>query len=186
MKHLRRNLLLLVASIALGSSSMNYGAYAQQTTLQPIENLGVFDSRGTRVGNVIGFVGDYPSVSVNIAGKLVILQVRGTKFFGAGLQLGSGNLGLVFESTTCSGTPFVSGEFVEELVSPITIVNNKKLYSVDGSSRTILAASALNDDDPNCIQIGPEQMTATPLRFLLDLATRFQPPFKLAQGPASP
>ena len=68
MKKLQRNILLFVASIALGSSLMSYKAYAQANTpVQPVERLAVFDSQGKRVGNVIGMTGSGPEVLPVIA-----------------------------------------------------------------------------------------------------------------------
>ena len=113
MKKLQRNILLLVASIVLGTSLMSYKVYAQGLQgLQPVQGLAVFDSKGTRVGNVLGFDGDF--VTTNTAAVVAftfdstLIVVRVTRDF---LE-GPVNPGLVsplsFESTNCSGTPFAN------------------------------------------------------------------------------
>ena len=201
MKKWRRSILLLVALLALGSSLMKPEAYAQnndsQGSVQPVQGLAIFDATSRRIGNVIAVstptVGGepLPIIALRVDTSLFTLAVStatsdaGPQFFGASHVLGTDSLqGVYFESANCSGTPFAPVDLLDlrsPTLVPQNLVSHNRLYLLDGTERTILARSVLGDDPSNsCAELDPAQeLTATPIRFLIDLGARFQPPFTL-------
>jgi len=190
MKKLQRNILLLVL-LALGSSLMTYKVYAQTSTVQPVQGLEVFDSKGKRVGNVLGFhPSRLPVVSCSVGGRLVILAADSDRFTANPNIVGSlETFNLFFESVNCSGTPFV-GFDTSTVISlvPITVLyvtgGAGKLYVPDGLAQTITVKSFTSGTD--CIEADGPIPDATPVRLILDLATQFQPPFRLGQSAGTP
>ena len=148
--------------------------------LQTIQTLTVFDANGKRVGNVITLFGTYASVAFRIRGEIVVLGVSSVQFEGTN-GLAERNSSLTFESANCTGMPFYprSNPFPPGL-APFHILDGSKLYTVDGPPRTAIIRSTGSTSFPGvCGPIGSFQATQLPLRFLIDLATQFQPPFTL-------
>ncbi|OFW39298.1 MAG: hypothetical protein A3J28_17635 [Acidobacteria bacterium RIFCSPLOWO2_12_FULL_60_22] len=182
MKKLRSGSLLAVVSIFLGCGFLSYETHAQNN-LQPVERVTVYDANAKRVGVVLGFhpgagLG-IPIIAFRVDGRLATLLVEPHRFFGFGATGSAGNL--LFESANCAGTPFLSGA-----PSPSLAVNNvldgTKLYANEyPTQRTIIVRSQGSTSQSNvpCEPVNPFQVVASPLRFLIDLGTQFQPPFTL-------
>jgi len=186
MRYCRRKILLSVASIALGTSLMSYKAYAQANVpLQTTERLQVFDSNGKRVGNVLGFAGDpsssvIPVIAFYVDKILVPLGVIREMFVPVGRLVGSDSRTLVSESTTCSGSLFAVTSDLPTLADR-NFLYVQRVYTATGPAGTVIAKSS-PESDGICSTFPPIQLTAVPVRLLVDLSTQFKPPYELAES----
>ncbi len=94
----------------------------------------------------------------------------------------AGPTGIQFESTNCSGTPWVVFEKVSEssLLTPVTMIDNK-LYVPDpeGVGQVVILRSILFFGT-DCIEEMPSRpLFLTPHRLLIDLRAEFPPPYTL-------
>ena len=187
MKKLRQNLLLAVLCGLIGSSFTGYKAYGQnkksQGALQPVQGLTVFDAKGQRIGTVLGFgsaSGSFPTIAFRVEGRLVILNVEQHKIRGGEFTREVSSF--YFESPNCTGPAFGSPGTPDATVAPIQVLDGTKLYVVDGPPTTIFVRSQGSTSSPSnpCVTIDPPfQTVGKPVRFLIDLADHFQPPFTL-------
>ena len=192
MKNLRENFLLAALSVLLGFSFTGYKAYAQnkdnQDALQPVQGLTVFDAKGKRVGNVLGFTldtggfwGGAATVALRVGGELVILYVTPDGFTGSEHGFTKNMNPLYFESSGCTGAASMNPQTVNPALAPPHILHGTKLYAFDGPPRTVIVGSLGYSDirDNPCQPVNPHEILAQPLRFLIDLGTQFQPPFTM-------
>jgi len=156
----------------------------------PIEQLAVYDSDGRRVGPVAGgedAIGGFePLVSFNVEGVPFMLFV-----FRDGL---ASNTNVVWESTDCSGEPFISLEIGHSAPSSLPIVAvavpGSTVYVENGTALTVtlrsLSTGPLNlpantpPFPPTCFPVEPNpvvKLRAVPARPLIDMSTNFKPPF---------
>ncbi|OFV90947.1 MAG: hypothetical protein A3H28_03510 [Acidobacteria bacterium RIFCSPLOWO2_02_FULL_61_28] len=190
----RKSLLLAALTFFLGCSFLSPGGKAEEKTIQPVQNLTIFDGGGKRVGTVLGFnfestgglqgfvQGGDATVAMRIAGELVILYVRLDRFIGKeqGFTLDYTNATLRFESSNCAGTPYIPAPNVPPTppLAPLHVLNGTRLYALGGPPRSIVLRSI--EQNSSCSPVNPvESVQEQPLRFLIDLSTQFQPPFTM-------
>jgi len=177
----------LFAFVFLFSASI---ARAQNSPPQPVEKLTVVDSNGKLVGNVLGygnqFVGLPASfgVALRVQDKLLLVSVSKLLFVGTGL--GTWSPVVFFESTDCSGTRYVRQVEIQEdegIVTPLSIVAENKVYSLDGSPTTLHLHSLLSINvfpwQWGCVPDIDEEWEVTALREVTDLNNFFTPPFSI-------
>lgn len=163
-------------------------AFAQST--HSPQQLAVYDSNGKRVGAVVG--GEYtfgsflPMVPFKVQGVPMMLLVFQDSF--------AGHDAPVWESTDCSGNPFIPSGTPGYVLSPSSLplavvgVPGNTVYVQDGAARSIVVRSSstlpLNAPfgrpglPPQCEPWNaPSPRTVVPARALVDLNTQFNPPF---------
>lgn len=147
--------------------------------VQPVDRLTVVDAKGKRVGNALGFDGSLPSIAFRIERSLVLLTVNYNRFEGNRFTLRTSDL--LFESTNCTGTPYLAGEGAYEPDLPHHVLLFTKLFAPDGDRRRVVIRSQgiPNGSGGTCRPYVLEYPAALPLRFVIDLANEFQPPFTL-------
>lgn len=166
---------LLLTALILGATLFRPSKAGAQLGLQPAEQLSIFDGQGKRVGNVIGLTPFLPLVGFKVAGIMVVLSVDSMRFSAAGGAGGTAEIGLLFQSADCPGTPFSEalgtiGPF------PFVLLNGSKLYTLSGSPETIFVNSSFSGS--TCAPLQGETIAA-PVRFVADLSAQFQPPFRV-------
>src|SRR5262245_3062020 len=183
--------LILISVLAVAVSV----AYTQET-LKPVDSLIVVDSTGKRVGDVVSWNNKVPGVAFQLNNFLFLLYVAQHRFFGTGyVQLGDT---LYFESTDCSGTPFLLAEPLlnpsakEANLTPVPVVAvnlpGNTLYIPDENApvnRTM--KSVLDPFTPQgsytapgtCSSVNSLQISSLRAKPSIDLDTLFTPPFKL-------
>src|SRR5262245_13927094 len=134
--------------------------------------LAVFDSIGTRVGDMIGWG---PIVALEIEGTTYVLSVGRN-------SLSSGSGTLFFTSTDCSDTPYVDFNLVPApgtAFVPFSAVVNNVLYVLANAEHVVvLIKSKVDSGESTCVtpfNFGPVAMY--PFAPLLDLTTLFVAPF---------
>ncbi len=160
--------------------------------LQPTQQLTVYDADGRKVGPIAGAEWTFgvllPLVSLKIDGVPMMLFVFRDSFVG--------HVSVVWESTNCSGTPFLpTGD--EDFVmskSPLPFVGvgvpGNTVYVEDSTVNMITVRSystmPLNGPrdrpalPPRCEQASaPFTRRSLPAKALLDLNTQFKPPFSV-------
>ena len=178
-KKLRKRFLLSsLCALLLGCSLAGYKAYGNdKDPIQPAQNLTIFDSKGKKVGNFLGFSSGAAIVAFRVNAELVVLYIHTFGYADGGFLMR--NSDLYFESSNCTGTPFNSSGGLVGL-APFHILDGTKVYSLDGPLKTIIPKSRGSTSYPDtCQPVDPGPTNATPLRFLIDLGTQFQPPFTL-------
>ena len=171
--------------ILLGSLTMAMIASAEspQQGLQPVQNRTVIDGIGKRVGMLLGWAGStaVPTVAFKFRGRLVFLGIEPHKLSGGFLTAEYTNL--MFESANCTGTAFVPFGTVNMSLAARNLLDGTKLYAYDfaGPAQNIIVRSSGSTSDPSnpCQSVASSQANGLPLRFLVDLADEFQPPFTL-------
>ena len=150
--------------------------------------LAVFDAKGDMVGNVVGLATPVtPLQSVVVALKVgkrktvFALQVFRDRF--------EGNVPtLLFESPTCSGTPLLISADQAKTLTPVVAVASpgSTVYLADpeATPRTITVGSEQAADGTCTTPTGPDgapvtQANAVPALPVIDLNTRFTPPFSV-------
>ena len=148
-------------------------AHTQNTGLQSVNQLTVIDAYGKRVGTVLSAetsVFDNPLwVALKVGGVSFLIGVKRNAFIGT--------LGLVFESTNCSGTAFMQS--LPELVLPYSAIRDQTVYLPDPQStpRSVNFRSVLSDrHSPNCFQ-NSGTILAIPTITVIELRREFTPPF---------
>jgi len=172
---------VIVLSLLLGLGLAHQNGFAgEKSTTQPVQSLSVFDSNGKRVGSVLGFAGsnELPTVGLRVDGRLIVLKVERDKFSQSGFTAEYSTL--YFESSNCTGTPFIPGT-AAPLPAPFNILDGTKLYAFEGPQRDLIIRSTGSTSLPNipCEPVNSVPGFMQPLRFLTDLAEHFQPPFTL-------
>ena len=187
MKTSQKNLLLTLIVLLL-TSGLVWGGEAKDK-VKPVDGFTILDSRGRKVGSVLGFWpiaqdhawGGPATVGLLIEGELVVLYVNPDGF--TGLFGGfTRNLGVTFESSNCNGPAFTSPLVIDKALAPPHVLVGTRLYSFDGSPKNTVIASHehFNGMTYICETFSqPESPQMQPLRFLIDLADHFQPPFTL-------
>lgn len=167
-----------VTTIGMLSLLLLTGALAHADKLIPQFFLTVFDGKGNRVGNVISLQSPGAVVAFKMGKHSFALRVFRSGF--------SGTAGSVlFESPDCSGTPFLGFSADEGEVLPAVAVARpgNTLYVADPASfpRTITVQSRIPDlPGSSCTREDPTvAIEAIPAVPLLDLDTRFTPPFSV-------
>jgi len=157
------------------------------------QQLTVYDADGKKVGDVTGAQivwGQFlPQVSFKVEDVPFLLLVFRDGF--------AQNDEVVWESTDCSGTPFVLRELWyggQPLPSPMPIVAvglpGNTVYVEDGPARAITAGSYSTQPEPGLeLPFGPSQcekimrplsgFQTIPARPLINMDTKFKPPFKV-------
>jgi len=162
-------------------------AYAQR--LRSPQQLAVYDADGKKVGVVTGAEHVYgaflPAVPFKVDQVPLFLQVFRDGFVGQSV--------VAWESTDCSGTPFLTvgapGDFRPPSALPLVGVGlpGNTVYVEDGPPRTINVRSystfPLQGPPPwpphRCVLPGitPWTRVSVPARPLIDMNTEFRPPF---------
>lgn len=170
----------LILAGAIGAVTYGQGNEAKITS---ISNVTVVDANNKTVGRVQGAFGDAATLSVGfvVAGvpQPIFLNVNRDKLYGA-----QGNGNVVFESTDCTGTPFLFRGLVatppDRELSPQTavVLPGSTLYVQDVtlSPQEIHAQSILTRTTP-CTAQEMGTFTALPAKKLFDLDGEFTPPF---------
>jgi hypothetical protein len=161
------------------------GAGHAQADLQVQRGLTVFDSKGKPVGNVIGFtstiwteaIGSGPVVALKVNGVLLVVAVEPTRF------VGTQNF-LYFESSDCSGIPFVQAYEPDTRLMPRTAVKGDIIYAETGGPQTINPGSRLPIagavPPPICsTAFIPATLKAIQVVPLIDISAHFTPPFSM-------
>jgi len=161
---------------------VTYGQGNEQK-ITPVSNITVLDANNKVVGRVQSIGGDAAAASIGfvVAGvsQPIILNVNRDRIYGA-----QGNGNVVFESTDCSGTPFLFRGLVvmqpDRELSPQTavVLPGSTLYVQDMnlSPQEIHAQSILTKTTP-CTAQDMGTFTALPAKKILDLDQEFTPPF---------
>jgi hypothetical protein len=163
------------------SFSTAYG----QSQIQPKANLSVFDANGQRVAPVYDttsslLIGGEPVIAIEVDRVLLVLTVLKTHFIGR-------QSGLAFETSDCSGTPFMeTGPVTEALGYPLipgNVVWNNRAYVLQPGelARTITLGSVVwvEPDSAECLPQEPYEITLAPAYQLIDLNQYYVPPFVL-------
>jgi len=151
--------------------------------VQPVDRLTVVDAKGKRVGGVLGFKDSgLPMIALRIERRLVILGVSNIRFEETRFTLRFNEFR--FESANCTGTPYLAGYggFFDDDMAPQYVLHYTKLFAPDGDRRRVVIRSqgpAANVPGTSCRPDTGEWPDALPLRFVIDLANEFQPPFTL-------
>ena len=172
---------LVAASVILASFAFLFStstAYTQ--TIEPVDELRVFDANGNEVGKVLTIEGlEFPLVAFRLDGHLVVLAVLRDSLEGGDF--------LFFESTGCSGTPFLlirNPDAIERLARAATVPPGTTVWvrDPDGAIQTVTVRSQLVPSrfTPSCQNIGPNTTQAVPaLGPLVNLDEVFTPPFSV-------
>ena len=168
--------IIAVAILALSSFLLLFAAppvYAQE--LQPVEELVIVDANGNKVGTVLDSVNDRYTIVMKYGERIfqLFIENNGDDFW---------YFSLFFESTDCSGTPFVSNSFRNKILQIGTIAPpNRTVYlpDLDAAPRVITRMSVIS-----ALSLGecvPSVYTflASPALPVVDLDTVFTPPFSM-------
>jgi hypothetical protein len=157
--------------------------------LQPHPFLRVVDANGRRVGFVIGIDatrGGNPSdvwVAFKVDVHVFTLRLRKNQFLGTLNGFAEGEPGVGFESTDCSGTPFVateaSGESTLLPVSQVAGPGNTVYLQQPGAPSQLIAMQSLLDVRGVCHSDFLRNSRAYPAFPIIDLAPLFTPPFHI-------
>ena len=166
---------VILASFAFLFPFLTSAAYAQ--TIEPVDELRVFDANGNEVGKVLTISGEFSVVAIRVDGHLVKFAVLRDFLEGDFL---------FFESSDCSGAPFLLvrvpegiGDFRAAIVPPGTTVWVERPGNV---VQTITARSQLVPPrfTPSCQNIGPNTIQAVEaLGPLINFDEVFTPPFSV-------
>jgi hypothetical protein len=184
--HLPRVMLLFAASIV----PCNAGVMRAQAlpTLAPtpqvrgVRNLRVFDANKKFVGTVLSVpygAGESATVAIRVRGYIVVFDVDKNGFI-------ADTLGpLLFQSSDCSGTPYVPSTFPAALVQPKAVVGppGKTVYipdpNGDPTQRITIQSDSTGSGDCKPAQCGDPCTGFVPALPLLDLDTVYTPPFSV-------
>ena len=171
----RISLLAGIAVLTINCITFLKSSFAEDNS-QPVQSLAVFDGKNKRVGNVLGF-DHMPMVGIQVGRRLAILTVERDRF--GAISFTAQAPTLLFESANCTGTPFVALTPVadDSLPAPFHLLDNFKLYAFDGPLKSIIVRSFSSGN--RCDPANSVPNSGAPLPFLVDLGTRFQPPFTL-------
>ncbi len=159
------------------SFSTAYG----QSQIQPKANLAVFDANGQRVAPVYDttsslLIGGEPVIALEVDRVLLVLTVLKTHFIGR-------QAALAFETSDCSGTPFMETGPVTDPLIPGNLVWNNRAYVLQPGepARTITLRSVVwvEPDIAECLPQEPYEITLAPAYQLIDLNQHYVPPFVL-------
>lgn len=142
------------------------------------EASGVLDASGKVVGEVVTFESALgPIVALRDAGSAPWLRVRPDRLTADGA--------LNYESSDCSGTPFVDSASITMFTNPSTRLAST---AIAGSSRTLYVAVRFANPrrmqvesfllDEQCY-VTSFETTVVPVRAVLDLTAAFSPPFSV-------
>ena len=180
----KRTITMVISGLILAGVvwAVTYGQ-GNENKITPVSNITVVDANNKVVGRVQFLGGDGATASVGflVAGvsQPIILNVNRDKIYGA-----QGNGNVVFQSTDCSGTPFLFRGLVatppDRELSPQTavVLPGSTLYvqDVNLSPQEIHAQSILRRDTP-CTAQDMGTFTALPAKKTFDLDQEFIPPF---------
>jgi hypothetical protein len=177
MKKRFTNILSLILSVLVLTTVVSQSGHAQGLQLQ--QGLTVFDAKGNKVGSVLRLDAPFSaSVAFTFEKRLIVAgvtrdhlglppsQSQFVQFGGA----------LLFESVGCLGRPF--SEFAlstDPTLTPLNWFVGSRVYMPDGPAQTVSVKSQMFGNG-GCISFDT-QRGATPLKFLVDLESYFQPPF---------
>jgi hypothetical protein len=159
--------------------------------LAPAAGLIVVDANGKHVGSVVDFGGSVDRVDQSpriamVTESGVVVRAVGLEGFTAASAGGGDPIGLLYESTDCSGPPLFSVQGPRALY-PTSAIGppGKTLYVPDlrefprditgGSSRSDL----LDAGGGKCTQFQQTIPYCVPARSIVDLAVQFTPPFRV-------
>jgi len=165
---------IVVGLLLLFSTSI---LHAQSQSLKTVQGASVWDAKGKKVGNIVGFssIPTDPVVAFNSNGMIFFFGVRRDRF----ISVPPSSEGSVnFESNDCTETGFTSISIPEEAILPVYYLAGSKLYIPDGPERD-LTVNSVWDPNTGCTQIGPSPYNAVPLRLVIDFGPQFQPPFSV-------
>ena len=180
----KRTVTMVITGLILAAAvwAVTYGQGNEQK-ITSVSNITVVDANNKVVGRVQSLTGDGATASVGfvVAGvsQPIILNVNRDKLYGA-----QGNGNVVFESTDCTGTPFLFRGLVatppDRELSPQTavVLPGSTLYvqDVDLNPQEIHAQSILTRTTP-CTAQDMGTFTALPAKKTFDLDEEFTPPF---------
>ena len=169
-------------------------AYAD-LPLEPQRTLTVFDSVGRRVGNALGLnfsqgcnptdpisgaIGPDVIVAFHVEGQPVVLEVGRNGFCPT---FGSVSNIFGFEHPDCSGQRFwdpnaFGGPSFEGGVLPPVFMSDQSVYVSEGPVGVYVLKSGFDSFTRECFPFEAELLTV-PVRFVVDLRTRFTPPFSV-------
>jgi hypothetical protein len=110
------------AAIGLALTSLAAGAQAQPVKAKPIGALSIYDANGKKVGKVLDMNdGRAATVPVRIAGTTILLTVHRDYMWAAGPSLS-------FESTDCTGTPYIEASTSYLVTEATTCDPNLTVY----------------------------------------------------------
>ena len=156
-----------------------------QADLQVQTGLTVIDAKGKRVGNVLGFtptriiegIGSGPVVALKVNGVLLVLAVEPDRFIG--------QKELLFQSSDCSGTPYLDVYDPVVRLMPTTAVVGGIVYAQNGNPQTVFITSCMSGLDPSptsrtCRPVSfPSTMSVVPAVPVFDVSAHFTPPFSI-------
>lgn len=90
---------------------------------------------------------------------------------------------LHFESADCSGQPYIVAESIDVLTDAKVGGALHSLYVGDGEVHPVDVRSHLNLVDEKCTPFQVLSTWGRPARHVVDLATRFTPPFRVSAAP---
>ena len=172
----------LLTSIFLFTSCV---AHAQSNP-QVQSGLSVVDAKGKRVGAVLGFasteiqetIGSAPVIALKMNGFLLVLAVESDRFVGS-------RSFLVFESTDCSGTPFLEASTPDIRLVPRSAVMDQIVYAeATNNVQTVTIHSRMPVNGsilPSTCQtnINPSNVRVTQAVPVTDMSVHFTPPFSI-------
>jgi len=160
-------------------------AFAQK--LQRIEQLSVMDASGKKVGPLIGVN------TLNRSGAgIVALKVDGTNLAVAVYKDGFTAIGMnpasvVWESTDCSGKPYLWGTSINSSLFPQIAVGlpGNTIYLAENPTSQLLSIRSISSAPVDELSPGGRsqcavfqiQLRAIPAKALVNLDDEFQPPF---------
>jgi hypothetical protein len=174
---------IVTALILAGAVCAVTFGQGNEEKITSVSNITVVDATNKVVGRVQSAGGDAATLSVGfvVAGvpQPIVLNVNRDKLYGA-----QGNGNVVFESTDCSGTPFLFRGLVatppDRELSPQTavVLPGSTLYvqDVSLSPQEIHAQSILTRTTP-CTAQDMGTFTALPAKKMFDLDEEFTAPF---------
>jgi len=172
-----------------------YSASAQKPRVKPVGRVSVVDSKGKIVGTILGGLGlttpvhtipnrtFAPSVLLDAEGRLIAVEIGQEGFF-------SDN-SLYYESTNCSGTPWLTDIAVQ---SEPPLHGLLPSVGIGPPGHTVYVP--VEHSSPHALTIRSQfhrgrcfspllfpPPTGIPTEALIDLDTEFTPPFQLRSGP---
>lgn len=115
-----------------------------------------------------------PIVVINVDGIPVALTVSKSAFGPFAGNTSGGTL--YFESADCTGPAFTDTRGTDELFQPV-VLQDTRIYSLAESEQATNIRSFLLSD--GVCELFEFDGAMTPVAQLVDLATKFQPPFKM-------
>jgi hypothetical protein len=155
-------------------------AVLDRITALEAASLEIVDAQNARVGAVMGIQGQFPTVLFRVNNRLFPLLVGQEHLTGTGP--------LLFQTTNCSGTPFLQDAgvlpngIVPLLLPPVAVVppGSRVFLPTVGSSSQSINVQSVRYTIGSCQRLPQATpVAAFPAAVVMNLDTQFTPPFRI-------